>query len=234
MFSLLGGLLRWLFTKHETTVLMVGLDHAGKTTLLEQGKAVFRRSASAPGPVPLERIPPTVGLNIGRLDVGRQTLLVWDLGGQAPLRTIWTRYYAEAQAVVFVVDSTASVERMDEARGVLRGLLDHDALARIPFLLCCNKQDLRNAMPPGEIDAVLGFTAACEAQGRMHRTQPLSALMGRGVEDGYRWIAEAAAAMGPRVPVSAAAAAAAAPAHAANGHAAATPQRALPPSSDAS
>ena len=159
---------------------------------------MFRRSASAPGAVPLDRIPPTVGLNIGRLEMGAHRAIVWDLGGQAPLRSIWSKYYAEANGVVFVVDSTASQDRMEEAAVVLDQLLGLPALERVPFVLCTNKQDLKSARSPSEVDAALGFSTKCAAQRRMHRTQPLSALMGRGVEDGFRWVVEAAALAGPR------------------------------------
>ena len=51
-------------------------------------------------------IVPTVGLNVGRVEAHHAQLLFWDLGGQAGLRTIWDKYYAEAHALLYVVDAT--------------------------------------------------------------------------------------------------------------------------------
>ena len=43
---------------------------------------------------------PTVGLNIARLDAFGCPLVLWDLGGQAGLRGIWDKYYAEVSVCV--------------------------------------------------------------------------------------------------------------------------------------
>ena len=65
---------------HRVRVLIIGLDNAGKTTLLEQMKGLFR--SQRPG-IPPDKIPPTIGLNIGKLDIGDCHVVIWDLGGQA-------------------------------------------------------------------------------------------------------------------------------------------------------
>ena len=57
-------------------------------SVLERLKAIF----SGVEPLPPGRIPPTVGLNIGRIRVQRQQLLFWDLGGGGSLRALWTKY----------------------------------------------------------------------------------------------------------------------------------------------
>jgi ADP-ribosylation factor related protein 1 len=191
MFSLIQGLIQWLFSKNELHVLMLGLDNAGKTTLLEQGKQAFRKTGShGGGAIPLDRIPPTVGLNIARMDIGSNRILVWDLGGLASLRSIWTKYYDDSHAIIFVVDSSS---RLDEAKVALHTLLETPALEHIPFMLCVNKQDLKNVLSPTDVDLELSFSDTCTRQERPHRTQALSALMGRGVEETFRWVAEAAA-----------------------------------------
>lgn len=51
-------------------------------------------------------IVPTVGLNVGRVEAHHAQLLFWDLGGQAGLRSIWDKYFADSHALIFVVDST--------------------------------------------------------------------------------------------------------------------------------
>lgn len=203
MFSLLSGFLKWLFSKNEVHILVLGLDAAGKTTFIEQSKTIIRRRApGAGGGVPLDRIPPTVGLNIARIDVDSTRVIMWDLGGQTLLRSIWAKYYAEANGLIFVVDSCSPPDRMEEARDTLHGLLTHPELTKVPFLLCCNKQDSINAQSSVEVDKLMGFVTKCEQQQRQHRVQPMSALTGAGVEDTVRWIVDAANAMGPRIPPS--------------------------------
>eukprot|EP00906_Rhabdomonas_costata_P035929 RCo050459 len=102
MFSLLYGFWQWLFTKEEYHVLIVGLDNAGKTTFLEQLKKMYSKT----GGMALDKITPTVGLNIGRVELSGCRLLVWDLGGQANLRRIWEKYYGETDALCFVIDAS--------------------------------------------------------------------------------------------------------------------------------
>lgn len=139
-----------MFSKTEVQILILGLDHAGKTTLLEQMKGIFQRTSG----IPLDKIPPTVGLNIGRMDINNCRVIFWDLGGQARLRSIWDNYYAEAHGLMFVVDA-ADPGRFQEAKMALDSLLCHPELAGIPVLLCANKQDLHEAHTVKEIQAVL-------------------------------------------------------------------------------
>lgn len=114
MFSLLSGLLELLFRKEEYQILILGVDNAGKTTALEQMKALFLRM----DPLAPEKIPPTVGLNIGRVEVGRVKLVFWDLGGQTGLRGIWEKYYAEVHGIIYVVDAS-NRHRFEESRRIL-------------------------------------------------------------------------------------------------------------------
>jgi signal recognition particle receptor subunit beta len=147
MFSLIAGLIEYLFKRAEFQVLILGrplvaqprararpsrtplrssrrahavgraahartgVDHAGKTTALEQMKALFQKIE----PLPPEKIPPTVGLNIGRMEVGRVKLIFWDLGGQSGLRGIWEKYFAEVHGLVYVIDASDE-ERFEESR----------------------------------------------------------------------------------------------------------------------
>lgn len=103
MFSLLYGFWEYIVRKEELRVLILGLDKAGKTNLLERLKTLYTGS---PG-LDQDKILPTVGLNVGHLDINKNQLLLWDLGGQAGLRSIWDKYYADTHGVIFVVDSTA-------------------------------------------------------------------------------------------------------------------------------
>ena len=101
MYTLFSGLYDLVTAREEVRLLIIGLDGAGKTTLLNalvaSGGAVggsgsggaSAASASSSAPPPTTR--PTVGLNVGRLDMGGAAVMLWDLGGAVGLRTIWER-----------------------------------------------------------------------------------------------------------------------------------------------
>mmetsp|Transcript_17826 Transcript_17826/g.21649 ORF Transcript_17826/g.21649 Transcript_17826/m.21649 type:complete len:245 (+) Transcript_17826:207-941(+) len=173
MFSLLAGFFKWLFSKTEVQILILGLDHAGKTTLLEQMKGFFQRIDG----IPLDRIPPTVGLNIGRMDINNCRVIFWDLGGQARLRSIWDNYYAEAHGLLFVLDA-ADEQRFAEAKEAMNSLLCHPDLTGIPMLVCANKQDLHNAKTAEEIDKYFNIagikSGSIELPKRKKSTEDLS------------------------------------------------------------
>jgi len=99
MYTLLSGLYDLVTAREEVRLLIIGLDGAGKTTLLNAFVASggapggagggAAASTSSSGPPPATR--PTVGLNVGRLNLGGAAVMLWDLGGAAGLRTIWER-----------------------------------------------------------------------------------------------------------------------------------------------
>lgn len=98
-------------------ILILGLDNAGKSTLLEMIKSLYSTTLFQP-----ENIQPTIGQNIGRITVGetvKLALAFWDLGGQERLRTIWEEYYRESDALIFVVDATdrGRIEECKDALG---------------------------------------------------------------------------------------------------------------------
>ncbi|KAJ2499995.1 Rho-type gtpase-activating protein [Coemansia sp. RSA 1972] len=136
MYTLVSGAYRYLTQKAEYTVLVLGLDNSGKTTLLETLKHLY---TGVLGMDP-QKIQPTVGVNIVRAHQPKHTLRFVDLGGQQDLRYIWTSYYTDAHALVFVVDSS-DLPRMDEASRVLRELAQCAELECVPVLVVANKVD---------------------------------------------------------------------------------------------
>ena len=110
MFSLIFGFYNQFFSKPDVHVLIVGLDHAGKSTLLEHIKQNYSKT---PG-LPPEKITPTIGMNLAKFKHRGSQVILWDLGGQLKMRAVWERYYSEAHAVVFVLDS-ADPARLQEA-----------------------------------------------------------------------------------------------------------------------
>ncbi|EMS63627.1 ADP-ribosylation factor-like protein 1 [Triticum urartu] len=133
--------------KTEFRVLILGVDKAGKTTLLEKLKSIYLKGEG----LPHDRIGPTVGLNIGRIEDANVKLVFWDLGGQPGLRTIWEKYYDEAHAIVYVIDS-ASASTFEDAKSALEKVLRHEDLQEAPLLVFANKQDLPAAVTEEELD----------------------------------------------------------------------------------
>jgi len=176
MFSLMTGLWRYLFSKQEYNVLILGLDNSGKTTLLEELKRVkpststtfedeekgklgrwSGRNPAGDEDKPKWEVSPTVGLNVGRFEDRDAILRFWDLGGEKSLRSIWSRYYKDADALIFVVDST-DLERSAEAQQELNKLLQHADLSNIPVLVLGNKRDpLGKTISNLELAACLGI-----------------------------------------------------------------------------
>ncbi|KAH8433479.1 ADP-ribosylation factor family protein [Aspergillus melleus] len=106
MYHLAKSLYMQATSKEEYSVLLLGLDNAGKTTLLSQIKALFQpRPDGTPAPNPGKTVP-TVGQNVTTISLPDMYLKIWDVGGQLTMRNLWQSYYASCHAIVFVVDST--------------------------------------------------------------------------------------------------------------------------------
>lgn len=183
MFSLLYGLWKYLFSKAEFHVLILGIDKAGKTTLLEKLKTLYSDFEG----LPPDRIVPTVGLNIGRVEAHKSKLIFWDLGGQLGLRTIWEKYYEEAHAVLYVVDSVSRT-RLEDTKSALEKVLRHPDLHGAPMLVFANKQDLPGALNAEELSHILDLK---EVSDRPTMVQAISAYEGSGIQQGVLWLVEA-------------------------------------------
>ncbi|XP_025111055.1 ADP-ribosylation factor-related protein 1-like [Pomacea canaliculata] len=183
MYSLLSGLWKYLFQKDEFFVLILGLDNAGKTTFLEQTKTKFNKGYKG---MNLAKVTTTVGLNIGKIDLGKTRLNFWDLGGQEELQSLWDKYYAETHAVIYVVDSSDR-DRIEESKMAFDKMVFNSSLRGVPLLLLANKQDLEDCLTVSDIRHV--FNPTPEVVGsRDCRTDGVSALRGDGVQESINWL----------------------------------------------
>ncbi|CAA6668591.1 unnamed protein product [Spirodela intermedia] len=180
MFSLFYGLWKYIFSKTEFHVLILGIDKAGKTTLLEKLKSLYSNSEGLPS----DRIVPTVGLNIGRIEVANAKLVFWDLGGQVGLRTIWEKYYEEAHAVIYVIDA-ACPSRFEDSKSALEKILRHEDLRGAPVLILANKQDLSGATSAEEVARYLDLK---ELDDRLYMFEAVSAHEGMGIKAATEWL----------------------------------------------
>merc|ERR1719395_422554 len=134
-----------LFSAQEMRILMVGLDAAGKTTVLYKLKL---------GEV-VTTIP-TIGFNVEEVEYKNLSLTVWDIGGQDKIRKLWRYYYQGTDGAIFVVDSSDR-DRIEDAREELFRMLDDDEMRNAVLLVFANKQDLPRAMDTSEVAEKLGL-----------------------------------------------------------------------------
>mmetsp|Transcript_20591 Transcript_20591/g.57912 ORF Transcript_20591/g.57912 Transcript_20591/m.57912 type:complete len:182 (-) Transcript_20591:275-820(-) len=157
----------------EARILMLGLDNAGKTTIL---KKMSEEDIS--------HIMPTQGFNIKSLVQDGFKLNVWDIGGQKTIRPYWSNYFESSDALVYVIDSSDR-RRLEESGSELAELLAEDKLGGIPLLVFANKQDLLQATPADEISEALNLKGIKD---RNWSIQACSAKEGTGLQDGMEWI----------------------------------------------
>ena len=173
MGNTIGRVFKRYFGKQECRVLMVGLDSAGKTTILYQFKLDE-----------LVTTIPTIGFNVETLEHKNVTFTMWDIGGQDKIRALWRLYYQETDGIIFVVDSNDR-ERIQEAKDELFYLLKDDELKNCLLLVYANKQDLPNVMSTTEITEKLGLMTL---RNRNWYIQATSAVNGIGLLEGLEWL----------------------------------------------
>ncbi|XP_038042507.2 ADP-ribosylation factor-like protein 3 isoform X2 [Anas platyrhynchos] len=157
----------------ELRIVLLGLDNAGKTTLL-------KRLASEE----VTTITPTQGFNIKSVHSHGFKLNVWDIGGQRSVRPYWRKYLGSTDLLIYVIDS-ADQKRFEETGQELAELTEDESLTGVPLLVFANKQDLVTAAPAAEIAEGLSLHTYRD---REWQIQACSALSGEGVQDGMNWI----------------------------------------------
>ncbi|CAF2045879.1 unnamed protein product [Brassica napus] len=162
-----------LFAKKEMRILMVGLDAAGKTTILYKLKLGE-----------IVTTIPTIGFNVETVEYKNISFTVWDVGGQDKIRPLWRHYFQNTQGLIFVVDSNDR-DRVVEARDELHRMLNEDELRDAVLLVFANKQDLPNAMNAAEITDKLGLHSLRQ---RHWYIQSTCATSGEGLYEGLDWL----------------------------------------------
>merc|ERR1719240_474834 len=158
----------------ERRILMLGLDAAGKTTVLYKLKLNEAVTTI-----------PTIGFNVENLRYKNLDLTVWDVGGQDKIRALWRHYFTGTDALLFVVDA-ADVARVDIARDELHRLLHEDELRDAALVIFANKQDLPGAMSAAQLSDKLKLSSLHH---RQWWVQACCATTGEGLYDGLDWLA---------------------------------------------
>jgi ADP-ribosylation factor-like protein 8 len=172
--------IRSLFWKQEMEITLVGLQSAGKTTLL---------SAISDGKLSAEKDTiPTIGLNTKKVTKGAVTIKLWDIGGQPRFRPMWERYCRGVNAMVYVVDaSDPSV--FETSRQCLHDLAGKPALAHIPLLVLANKNDLPGAADDKAIAQALDLQALV-GDGRLVTCYSISAKKVVNIDVTLQWLTQ--------------------------------------------
>ena len=152
---------------------MVGLDAAGKTTILYKLKLGE-----------IVTTIPTIGFNVETVDYKNISFTVWDVGGQDKIRPLWRHYFQNTQGVIFVVDSNDR-DRIGEAREELARMLNEDELRDAVLLVFANKQDLPSAMNAAEMTEKLNLNSM---RNRNWYIQATCATSGDGLYEGLDWL----------------------------------------------
>ncbi|XP_067861382.1 ADP-ribosylation factor 5 [Heptranchias perlo] len=169
----ISALLNRLFGKQQMRILMVGLDAAGKTTILYKLKLGE-----------IVTTIPTIGFNVETVEFKNICFTVWDVGGQDKIRPLWRHYFQNTQGLIFVVDSNDR-ERVQESVEELQKMLQEDELRDAVLLIFANKQDLPNAMPVAELSDKLGLQRLNK---RTWYVQATCATQGSGLYEGLDWL----------------------------------------------
>jgi len=173
--TLFSSLLHALgFAQRQATLILLGLDNAGKTTLqykLKTGQ--------------LQQFLPTTRAKEETLNIEGMTIKAWDLGGHQAARQLWRKYADIADGIIFMVDAN-DPDRLAEAAEELHGLLRADELADIPIAIFANKCEMKSSLSVVELESGLKLREVTHARIQLFR---VSVIAGEGYVDGFRWIA---------------------------------------------
>ena len=161
-----------IFSKREARICMIGLDAAGKTTVLYKLK--LNEVATTI---------PTIGFNVEKVEYKNLKMTIWDIGGQDILRPLWRHYYEGTNGIIFVVDSSDD-KRMELAANEVEKTMSDPFLVDARLLVFANKQDLPNAAGPSEMIQRLRLSNLKQKW----FVQGTSATSGQGLYEGLDWL----------------------------------------------
>jgi small GTP-binding protein len=168
------SLFRGLFENQKARILLLGLDAAGKTSILYKFKLDENVTTI-----------PTIGFNVETVQYKKVEFTMWDVGGQDKIRQLWRHYYNGTDAVIFVVDSNDR-SRMKEAKDELDKMFSNELLSNAHLLVLANKQDLPHSMNGAQVVDALEL----HKMKRNWFVQPCTALTGDGIYEGLDWLSK--------------------------------------------
>jgi len=163
---------KW-FGLQEMRVVMLGLDAAGKTTVLYKLHI---------GEV-LSTVP-TIGFNVEKVQYKNVQFTVWDVGGQEKLRPLWRHYFNNTDGLIYVVDSLDK-DRIGKACSEFKTIISDPLMRNSAILVFANKQDLPGSLNPSEVCEALDMHSLRD---RKWHVQGTVATAGEGLYEGLDWL----------------------------------------------
>lgn len=166
----------WNSFQRESSILVLGLDNAGKTAILytlQLGEAIMHTI-------------PTVGFNVEEVTIGKVNIKIFDIGGQDSIRQLWPHYFESTSGVAFVIDAN-DIDRLNQARNELHALFSSKDLVGKPFLILLNKQDLPQAKGRDEMIDLLQLKQVTSS--KWHIIECI-ATKNDQLKTGFLWLSE--------------------------------------------
>ncbi|TKR95806.1 hypothetical protein L596_009926 [Steinernema carpocapsae] len=156
---------------------MVGLDNAGKTTILYKWKT---------GEV--YKTVPTIGFNVETIYHKGVAVTIWDINGQGEFYKLWDQYIDnDSPGVIFVLNSAEiNPDLIAKSSKALHQFMNSEALKESVVLIMANKSDLSGARSKDEV------VEKWKLKELKHpwRIQCTSAATEDGLEESLDWLAD--------------------------------------------
>ena len=172
--------------KKNGKILFLGLDNAGKTTLLRRLKDDR-----------MVQHDPTIHAHAEELVLGNIRFKAYDLGGHETVRKTWRTYFPTVDGIIYLVDD-ADKERFPESKKELELLLATPELSKVPVVILGNKIDKKDAASEEELRAGLGLSSKSswgtekisEIDGRPIEVFMCSVAKKTGYAEGFKWLGQ--------------------------------------------
>ena len=171
------GFVRRLFGQaRKARILLIGLDAAGKTTILYRLKLAE-----------IVTTIPTIGFNVEEVSYKDVTFTCWDVGGGDKIRPLYRHYFQGTHGFCLVVDSNDRCRMPEVKEWLYKWITDEVELRNAIILIFCNKQDLPGAMTIHEVIDALDLPSLITHKWHV---QGSCATTGEGLYEGLDWLCE--------------------------------------------
>mgnify|MGYP001209508744 CR=1 FL=1 len=172
--------------KKDAKIVFLGLDNAGKSTLLYRLKDGH-----------MKQLPPTIHAHAEELTLGKVNFKAYDLGGHETMRKIWKTYFPTIHGVIYLVDAS-DASRLEESKKELDALLAAPELAKVPLAILGNKIDKKDAISEEDLRFALGLDTkgkwgtdkVSEIDDRPIEVFMCSVAKEMGYSEGFRWLSK--------------------------------------------